>query len=310
MRHTERMSDADPQTPWMTIAALYGAGLGAAAQFAKISVPFEALNAAYPGAGVALGFVVSLISVLGVVFGFTAGVVVSILGFRKMLIWALVLGAALSALQALMLPLQLLLATRVLEGLSHLVIVVAAPTMMAQISAPKDRALVMTLWSTFFGMAFAVVAWVGLPMVERQGLSPMLWAHALWMAAIAAGLFVILPRLTSADDRPAWPTLGQTIKAHGQAYASPHQAAPALGWVAYTTVFVAAMTMIPTTLTESARGWAVPLLPLAGMAVSLSFGVALTRIIPAVRIAMLGFGLAVWHRCGAAVYAAECRSGR
>ncbi len=260
-------------------------------QFAKIAVPFEALGAAYPDAGVALGFAVSLISVLGVLFGFTAGLAVSIVGFRRMLLTALVLGAVLSAVQALMIPLSALFISRIIEGVSHLIIVVAAPTMMAQITAPRHRAMVMTIWSTFFGGAFVFTGWVGLPFVASYGLPVLFGVHAAWMIAVAGVLFFILPRITRDEQRPSWPSLAQVMRDHGQAYASPYQAAPALGWVAYAAIYVAALTVMPGQLSPEARVWAVPLMPLAGLLVSMTVGMVLTRYVPAVRIVMSGFAL-------------------
>ena len=52
---------------------LWCAGLGAAAQFGKISILYEDLRAAYGGQGeVALGLVVSIVGMVGLVFGTTA----------------------------------------------------------------------------------------------------------------------------------------------------------------------------------------------------------------------------------------------
>ncbi|MBL4645883.1 MAG: hypothetical protein JKY99_05435, partial [Rhizobiales bacterium] len=65
------------------ILVLWTAGLGAAAQFAKISLIFPDLQNYYADAGSALGFMVSLLSFLGIVLGLFAGMLVARLGFRK-----------------------------------------------------------------------------------------------------------------------------------------------------------------------------------------------------------------------------------
>jgi len=54
------------RTNWPLIAALYAAGLIAAAQFAKISLTLVPLEAIYPGAPVP--FVVSGVAVMGILF--------------------------------------------------------------------------------------------------------------------------------------------------------------------------------------------------------------------------------------------------
>lgn len=53
------------RTPWALIAALYGAGLLAAGQFAKISLTLGPLALAYPGWPVA--FAVSGVAVMGII---------------------------------------------------------------------------------------------------------------------------------------------------------------------------------------------------------------------------------------------------
>jgi predicted MFS family arabinose efflux permease len=147
----------------LAVLVLWSAGLGAAAQFAKIAVPFSAIRGLYPEAGGEVGWLLSIVSFLGVVLGMAAGVIVLRFGCYRLLIIALALGAAVSFWQATLPGFWPMLASRLIEGGSHLIIVVAAPTLMAQVSAKHRRGQAMTLWSTFFGVSFAIVAWAGQP---------------------------------------------------------------------------------------------------------------------------------------------------
>ena len=61
------------RTPIALVFALWGAGLGAAAQYGKISVIFDQLPQLYPDAGAAIGWAVSLVGLLGIIFGVVAG---------------------------------------------------------------------------------------------------------------------------------------------------------------------------------------------------------------------------------------------
>jgi predicted MFS family arabinose efflux permease len=90
--------------------------------------------------------------------------------------------------------LWLFLATRLVEGVSHLAIVVAAPTLIARLSADRDRGVTLTLWGTFFGVAFALLAWAGIPLVDRAGVPALFATHAAIMAVAALGLMAALPR--------------------------------------------------------------------------------------------------------------------
>lgn len=272
------------------VLVLWFAGLGAAAQFAKIAVPFPALRALYPEAGSELGWLLSLISLLGVVFGMTTGVIVSKYGCRRLLIVALLLGAAVSFWQATLPGLLPMLISRVIEGASHLMIVVAAPTLIAQVSTARYRGLAMTLWSTFFGVSFAVVAWIGLPFMEIYGLSGLFFSHGLFMSSVASLLIVgVAPH----DIAPNWSGIplhvGMIWRQHLSAYRSPSTSAPAVGWFFYTLTFVALLAILPDLLTDESRHWVAGSMPLASIAVALLVVSPLLVILSAATIVMIGF---------------------
>ncbi|WP_299882082.1 MFS transporter [uncultured Sulfitobacter sp.] len=293
-------------TSWGLILALWGAGLGAAAQYGKISVIFDLLPAAYPDAGTALGFVVSLVGFVGIILGVVAGLVVARIGYRRALLWALWTGAAVSFAQALLPPLAGMLALRILEGASHLAIVVAAPTMIARLSAPAHRAFCLTLWGTFFGVAFALLAWLGRPLAINAGLPALFAAHGVYMAGFALLLGARLSALTGVDKPPPL-SFRQILRDHGTIYRSPHLAAPAAGWLFYTFSFVSILTVLPPYLAPEMRGLIMGAMPLMSIAVSMTVGVLLLRYMSAVRVVELGFVLSalcmvwLWVAPGAAV---------
>ena len=279
--------------PLLPLFALYASGLGAAGQFAKLSVPFEALALAYPDAGATLGAVVSIISALGVLCGFFAGLLVARLGYRRLMLWAMLAGAALSFLQALLPPLPVMLALRLVEGASHLVIVVAAPTLMAQLSPDRARPAVMTVWSTFFGAGFALAAWWGVGLVDAYGLPALITAHGIWMAGVAALLAFTLEPLPEGSRAQETLSLRAIWAAHRAAYASPAKSAPALGWLCYTLTYVALLTVLPAELAEEDRVWASALMPLAGLGISLTLGIFLLRFVTGTQLVMAGFAISV-----------------
>lgn len=279
-------------TPFPLIFALWGAGLGAAGQYAKISVIFDRLPALYPDAGAALGFIVSLVGFVGILLGVVAGLVVARIRFRRALIWALWAGALVSAFQVLLPPLSMLLLSRVVEGLSHLAIVVAIPTLIAQLSAERHRGFTLTLWATFFGVAFTLLVLLGLPLVDAYGLPALFAAHAAWMAGFAVLMSVMLPR-TQAEVPQTDLSLTQILRDHVSLYRSPFMSAAAAGWLFYTFCFLALLTVLPPYIREDARARTLAAMPLTSIAVSLTVGVALLRFITAVQVVQLGFVLCI-----------------
>ncbi len=276
------------RTDFPLVFLLWGAGLGAAGQYAKVSVAFGALPARFPEAGAALGLAVSLVGLVGIALGIVAGVLVSRIGYRRAVLSALWAGAVLSALQALPMPFAGFLGLRVFEGLSHLALVVAIPTLIAQVSAPQHRGFTLTLWGTFFGVAFALLAVLGLPLVERDGVPALFAAHGAYLAAFA----LILParlRPLPRTEPEALPSLADVLAKHGQIYRSPYLSAPAVGWLFYTFCFVAVLTVIPPYIPDEARVLTLSLMPLASIAGSMTLGVWLLRHMPATSVTITGF---------------------
>ena len=277
--------------PVLTIFALWCAGLGAAAQFGKISVSYAKLGEAYADwPGVWIGLMVSIVGLVGLVFGTTAGLLVARVGARRAMVGALVVGAAVSLLQSLLPPYPVMMASRVIEGVSHLAIVVVGPTVIATLAGKARQGAAMTLWSSFFGLTFAVLAWIGPGILNAGGVPLLFRLHAVWMVVFALVLVGLMPK----DQRLPVSRLRKGLLAeHLAIYASPFVAAPATGFVCYTITYVAVLTLLPGAMHA---GWG----PLAGMAmplvsigVSLSFGVWLLGRIPAVRLVQGGFAVAV-----------------
>jgi predicted MFS family arabinose efflux permease len=278
------------RTDFPLVLALWGAGLGAAAQYGKVSVIYDLLPATYPEAGATLGFVVSLVGFVGILFGVVAGLLVARIRYRRALLSALWLGAAVSLFQALLPPLSWMLASRIAEGLSHLAIVVAAPTLIAQLSAERDRGLTLTLWGTFFGVAFALLAFAGRPLAQALSPEALFAAHGAYMALFALYLARRLKSLPPSGPPPEV-SLASALRVHLTIYRSPHLSAPAAGWLFYTFSFVSILTVLPPYIAPELRGLILGAMPIMSILVSMTLGVYLLRHLSAVAVVMLGFGL-------------------
>lgn len=281
---------SDIRTSHALVFLLWGAGLGTAAQYGKIAVLFDRLPQIYPQAGAALGWAVSLVGLVGIIFGVVAGLVVAHIRYRRTLLLALWLGALVSGLQAMGLPFWLFLILRAVEGVSHLGLVVAIPTLIAQICAPQDRGWALTLWGTFFGVAFAVLTWGGLPLVDAYGVSALMAAHSVYMIAFAIILTIGLSALPGRAPETALSLKGM-MRGHIAIYRSPFTSAPGLGWLFYTFCFVAILTVMPPYIAENIRALVMGAMPLVSILVSLTIGVWLLAYRSAIWVVCLGFAL-------------------
>lgn len=271
----------------LTILALWLAGLGSAAQFGKLSFAFDLMSARYPDHGAAgIGLIVSIVGIVGLIFGTTAGLLVARIGPRRAIVAALALGAVVSAVQTLPLPYAALILTRVLEGISHLAIVVVGPTMIASLAPPRHQGLAMTLWSSFFGVTYALLAIIAPPLLAGGSVAGLFLTHAAWMAVLSVILAALLP---SDPAAPPLLSIGGLVRQHGTIYASPRMAAPAMGFVFYTALYVALLTLLPPLLPEGQRALAAAGMPLLSIAVSLTLGVWGLRYISAVQMVQAGY---------------------
>lgn len=273
----------------LTVALIFCAGLGAAAQFGKISILFADLSAHYAGASpVAMGWMVSVVGLVGLFFGAMAGLLVGPAGPARIMVAALAAAAGASLIQSLLPAYPLMMALRVVEGVTHLAIVVAGPVLMAAQATPRSRGFVMALWGSFFGMAYAILAETLPPLTAAFGLGSAFVAHGLWMAACALALWSLLPR----DAVIPAPATGNILSRHAAIYRSPRIAAPALGFVCYTIIFVALLTLLPPLVPEATRGLVALGMPLISILVSLTLGVWMLRHLTAVQTVQAGFACA------------------
>ncbi len=272
------------------IFLLWLAGLAAAAQFAKIAVPFDLFRAHY--AGNSVGWMLTLISALGAMAGMSAGVVVNLFGCKPVLVSALLLGGGLSLWQATLPGFTPMLLSRLIEGAAHLAIVVAAPTLIAEISPARLRNMAMALWSTFFGVAFALMSWVGGPFVAEHGLGALFILHGSAMIALGLGLAVALPRISHEVQETSLHR-ESLLHQHIMAYRSPRISAAAFGWLCYTFTFVSLLALLPGLLPESDRALVAGLMPLASIAAALLLVPVLLKQMSGVALVILGFGLAI-----------------
>ena len=71
-----------PYLRFAQVILIWFAGLGAATQFAKIAVPFAEISLLYLEQSAVIGWLLSIISLMGAVFGATSGAITARVGRR------------------------------------------------------------------------------------------------------------------------------------------------------------------------------------------------------------------------------------
>ncbi|TDO97954.1 MFS transporter [Marinomonas balearica] len=232
-------------TSWLAVVLIWLSGVSAAMQFSKFSISYNQLLEHYQVGPTLGGVSLSIVGVIGLIFGVTAGIFANKIGYFKVLIGALLIGALLSFSQSLLPSFEWILISRLLEGFSQLGVVVAAPTIIAILSAPQHKSITMGLWGTFFGVAFAISGWIGNDILERYSLAGLYLSHAVFISSMALILVLILDKnesryrsTISVNNEPYFTKLWAI-------YRNPRTLLPSVVFLFYTCTLVSILTYVP-----------------------------------------------------------------
>ena len=180
-------------TDWRGVFLVYGAGVLAAGQLGLVAPLVPVLRGDLTLSLAFVGLILSAITLVGAGLGVAAGGLVERVGYARA-IWA---GLALMALAACVCGLArtgaMLLAARGFAGIGYLLVVVAAPSLMARLAAPRDQALALSLWGTFVPTGIALAQALSGIAVEAWGWRAIFGADAVLLAASLAIALLALP---------------------------------------------------------------------------------------------------------------------
>lgn len=224
---------------WRPILLLWFTGVLAAAALGKFASLSPVISADLSLSRVEAGWLVSLIETGGASLGIIAGLLIARLGSRKALLYGMGLLTAGGLIGALIPGLWTLFAARLIESAGYLMVVIAAPSLIATVARPQDQGAALTLWSTFVPAGFAI----------GMGLSGVLLLFTGWRAVLVvwallagAALFAAVrtPAVeTTSETRLVWPPLPVWLMC--------------AGFGCYTTLFVGLIAMFPLFLTEQGQ---------------------------------------------------------
>jgi predicted MFS family arabinose efflux permease len=262
------------------VLALFAAGLAAAMHFAKLAPIMDAVAGDFGLTLVVAGLSISILGMVGIVFAISAGALVAAMGLKRSILVALYGGVGLALTSALAPEAWSFLTSRLLEGFSHLVIVICAPALMANYATPRDKPIALALWGCFFGLGFALTSAVAPSIVVPWGWRGLLAAHVAVMAGVAVLVHWAMARSHTGlvEPRYPWPHLGALLAAHRDVYASGAPLLLAMVFGTYAILFLASLTFLGRYLME-ARGW-----PLADA----SAFMALAALVPLVATLLAG----------------------
>jgi len=281
--------DSGPErTGWGQVVVLVVAGIAAAMMFSKVAAIFIPVRDAFGADDVVTGMAMSLPALVAVVLGVSAGVLVGGIGARSVLLVCLVAGAALSFIQSISMPIWLFLGLRIIEGAAHLGIVVAAPVIIISVTALRQRGVAMAVWSTFFGLAFAITGWIAPPVAALGGPGLVFAGHGALMLLIAAAVFLLVKRGVAPSTERL--TTKRFLREHVETYRDPRAVLPGAVFIWHTFMYTAILTFVPLFGDEADVPFLLVAMPLISIVGTVISG-ALLRFVPAGAVLVAGYVL-------------------
>ena len=242
------IGDTDGRTRWGYVGLLLASGVGASMQIGKVPPSLGALRAELHLSIVAAAWVISLFSVIGALLGSFAGSVADLFGPRRAAVAGLVGMGAASLLGSDASSAPILLASRVAEGMSFVVMVVAIPSLLVASSCARDRRFVPALWGTYMPIGMALSLAIAPAVLRAEGWRALWKLNAAIVLLLAAALAIARPPALPARDR-AIPTLASL---RGVLRRGP--ALLAVIFAFYTFQYMSVMGFLPTILQQQGFG--------------------------------------------------------
>ena len=231
------------RTDWLAVGVVITSGIVAALQVGKAAIAMPLVQAEFGLDLATLGWLASIFAVLGMVGGIPAGTLAVGLGARRVQLLGL-LAVALGAFLGAAAPrFAMLLASRVVEGLGFLLVIIAGPSTLQRIAAPAQRDIAMALWSCFMPTGIALAMLAGLWLTDWR----MIWQVTGALAVIAIALTVLVVPKAGGGTSPSLAALA------GDAGAVLSTRGPlllALTFALYALMFFALFSFLPVLLMQ------------------------------------------------------------
>jgi MFS family permease len=254
---------SDSRAAWYVMAA----GVVAALHVGKLPPALPVLGQVLGVSLLQAGFLLSLVQLAGMTLGLVTGLAVQRAGLRRSMVCGLLVMAVASALGGAASDVYWLLASRVLEGLGFLWVVLPAPALVRQLVPQERLNSMMGVWGAYMPLGAALALLAG-PQVIGWMAPDWGWRVLWWLlAALSAVLAVLVVWRVPADaTRPqgalASPSGGALISA---TLRSPAAWLMAVAFAMYSGQWLAVVGFLPSIYAQAGVGgrWVASLTALA-----------------------------------------------
>jgi MFS family permease len=262
---------------WRAVFSAFLVGVAGAVQVGRVAPVAPFLEQEFQLDLFSLGWLVSLITLASALLGLLAGYWVVRKGLRASVLLGALLMAVCAIAAAISTSLPMLVGARVVEGLGYLMVVVAAPTLIAREATQKDIPIALAMWGTFFTLGLSMAAFAGGAISDVTGWRGWFFASAGVVLLAAIAVLVFVPK----DEPHSEPTFDLRRALSEMPIASWLLGAAFLG---LTLLTLSILSLLPTFLiqqqglTPAVAGGVTGGIALASIAGSLSYGMLANRL--------------------------------
>ena len=242
------MDSSSPPTNWPVVLLVVGAGVVAAFQIGKAPAALPVLRADLQLSLVAAGWVISMFNVIGIALGMLIGAFADRIGHRRVVLAGLGLVAAASLAGAAAQGAFTLLASRFVEGLGFMMVVVAAPNLIMRAARPGDLKLAFGAWGAYMPAGTATMMALSPLLIAPFGWRGLWIANAVLVVLFAGALFWSTRAFARRRSPPGPPSsIARDIR---DTITAPGPPVLALAFATYTLQYLAVLGFLPTILVE------------------------------------------------------------
>jgi predicted MFS family arabinose efflux permease len=181
-------------TSWPRIALIYAIGVVAAGQLGIVPPLVPALQRELGLSLGGAGLAVSIVTLIGAVFGLPAGGWSQRIGHARALMIGILVMASAAGLCAMAGDGDMLLAARGLAGIGYLLVVVAGPSLMAALAEPRHQPMALSLWGTFVPVGIALAGLATASFVDEAGWRMIFAVNVVLLAAALIAALLAVPQ--------------------------------------------------------------------------------------------------------------------
>jgi MFS family permease len=145
------------RTSWLTVALAILAGALAAFQIGKVHIALASVRQSFSIGLFSASWILSALNIVGLFTATTAGTLASRIGNKRAIVIGMLFIAAASAAGGFAPDLPLLLLSRFVEGIGFVLIVVAAPSLIVEVTGAEYLRLALAGWSAYLPGGVALI---------------------------------------------------------------------------------------------------------------------------------------------------------